>query len=136
MNTVASLLSASFDAKGKLRTPSSKMITESENICSAKFRKLVVMRRPSVKWVRSDGGCEYLYNPFAVLAAKRSIVHEITTPYSAESNRKSECLNRTLIDMAQCMMLNAHFQKANWLWTEAINTANYLRNRLYTKSCM
>lgn len=98
-----------------------EMRAESENMFPANLTKLVVMNRPGLKWLRSDGGSEYLCNRLQSWLKEKGIVHELTTPYSRESNGKSERLNSTLLDMARCMMLNVNSEKANQLWAEAIN---------------
>jgi hypothetical protein len=48
-------------------------------------------------------------------------------PHCPLSNRKAESLNRTLIEKARCMMIAANIPQ--YLWTAAVETANYLRNR-------
>lgn len=60
-------------------------------------------------------------------------MQELSAPYSPESNGKTERLNRTLLDMARTMLMGArHISGYKRLWAEAVNTAKFLRNRLYT----
>ena len=80
------------------------MITEVENLFNTRIGKLTTINRNSVKWIRSDGGGEYIGVEFQNWIKARRIVHEITTAYSPESNGSAERLNRTLLDMARTMM--------------------------------
>ena len=80
-----------------------------------------------IQAVRMDGGSEYKATLKALLIEK-GIECDITTHYSPESNGISERLNRTLLDMARTMLFGANLP--NKLWTEAVSTAVYLKNRL------
>jgi hypothetical protein len=80
-----------------------------------------------IKSVRMDGGSEYQATLKDFLVEK-GIETDITTHYSPESNRISERLNRTLLDMARTMLFGANMP--NKLWAQAISTAVYLKNRL------
>ena len=53
---------------------------------------------------------------------------ESISHYSPESNGISERLNRTLLDMARSMLFGANL--SDKLWTEAVSTTIYLKNRL------
>ena len=66
---------------------------------------------------------------------EKGIVHELSAPYSPESNEKAKRPNRTLIDAARSSMAAAkHITKVQKLWAEFDNAAIYLRNRMYTKA--
>lgn len=52
--------------------------------------------------------------------------------YTPQQNGVAERANRTLVEMARCIMLQASLPES--LWAEAINTATFLRNRCATKS--
>ena len=62
----------------------------------------------------------------------KGIEHQCTVPYSPEQNRVAEGKNRSLIEMAKCMLLDADLE--NKYWGEAIMTAIYLQNKLPTKA--
>ncbi|GJQ68569.1 hypothetical protein Trydic_g17126 [Trypoxylus dichotomus] len=49
-----------------------------------------------------------------------------------EQNGVSECKNRTLLDMAHCLMMQTELPSQ--FWAEAVYTANYIRNRCPTRS--
>ena len=55
------------------------------------------------------------------------IKHNTSVEYCPQSNRKAERVNRTLITKARCMLIEANVGLN--LWTAAVETANYLRNR-------
>ena len=55
------------------------------------------------------------------------IIHNTSVAYSPQSNGKAERLNRTLVEKARCMIISSNVDLS--LWSAAIDTANYLRNR-------
>lgn len=63
---------------------------------------------------------------------KEGIKIELTAPYSPQQNGKAERKNRYLMEMARCMIFDSGVTKK--YWGEAVVTANYLQNRLPTKS--
>ena len=89
-----------------------------------------------VKRLRTDNAKEFLSGIFQKWMQSRGITHELTSAYSPESNGKAERLNRILLDMGR-IMLHAAYHVPNYtcLWVEAVNCANYLRNRLYSSPC-
>nr|ABF93649.1 retrotransposon protein, putative, Ty1-copia subclass [Oryza sativa Japonica Group] len=52
-----------------------------------------------IKRLRSDRGGEYFSNEFASFCEEFGIIHEMTSPYSPQSNRVAERKNRTLTEM-------------------------------------
>lgn len=83
--------------------------------------------------LRSDRGGEYTSKVMEKYLKKKGIIHEMTSPYSPEQNGVAERKNRSLTEMAKCMLLEA--QLDNKFWGEAVITANYLQNRLPFKIC-
>ena len=55
------------------------------------------------------------------------IIHNTSVAYVPQSNGKAERLNRTLVEKARCMIISSNVDLS--LWSAAIDTANYLRNR-------
>jgi transposase InsO family protein len=80
-----------------------------------------------VKAVRSDRGGEYMSNALQDYFKEKGIQHQPTMAYSPQSNGKAERLNRTLQEKARAMMSEANLPES--LWGEAVNTANYLKNK-------
>jgi transposase InsO family protein len=85
-----------------------------------------------VKCLQSDNGGEYTGKEFDDYLKKRGITRRLTAPYNPEQNGTAERKNRTLLDMARCLLKESNLP--NSFWAEAVNTANHLRNRLPTKS--
>ena len=83
-----------------------------------------------IKVVRSDRGGEYVA-PFGEYCSQHGIIHEVTPPYSPQSNEVVERKNRTLKEMMNAM-LNSSGLSQN-MWGEAILSANNLLNRIPRK---
>ncbi|CAH2099085.1 unnamed protein product [Euphydryas editha] len=86
----------------------------------------------NIKCLRTDNGLEYVNNAFSEFLATAGIVHQTTVPYTPEQNGVSERMNRTLVEKAKCLLINAKLPKL--YWAEAIHTAAYLINRSPTRS--
>lgn len=80
-----------------------------------------------LKTLRSDRGGEYMGKTFASYLEQHGIIHDPTPPYSPQSNGIAERMNRTLVEMARCMIHGKNLPQN--FWAEAINTATYIRNR-------
>ena len=77
--------------------------------------------------LHTDRGGEYVGKEFKQYLMSQQIDHEETDVESLEQNGVAESLNRTLMDKAAAMVARAGLSKG--FWAEAVNTANYLRNR-------
>ena len=82
--------------------------------------------------LRSDNGGEYVNNKFTTFCSAQGIQQQHTVPYTPQENGVAERKNRTLKEMANCMIqskgLSSHF------WDEAIQCANYIINPTPTKA--
>lgn len=87
-----------------------------------------------LKCIRTDNGLEYVNKPFSDFLKNAGIRHQTSTPYTPEQNGAAERLNRTLVERAKCMILNAGLVK--FFWAEAIKTAAYIINRSPTRSLL
>ena len=85
-----------------------------------------------LKTLRTDNGGEYTSKRFEQYLKAEGIRHEKTIPKTPEQNGVSERLNRTLVEGARSMLLDAKLAKS--YWAEAVNTAVYLKNRCPTKA--
>lgn len=80
-----------------------------------------------LKAIQSDNGGEYVNHKFQEYTSRNGIIHRKTVPYCPQQNGIAERANRTLSEMATCMLIQAGMPKK--FWAEAVNTACYIRNR-------
>jgi len=98
-----------------------------------KFKNLVENQtNQKIKALRTDNGREYINTNFKNYLEKCGIVHQTTTPYTPEQNGVAERANRSIVEKARTMLLDANLNKK--YWAEATNTATYLLNRSPTKT--
>lgn len=84
------------------------------------------------KVIRSDGGGEFDNKELRNFYRAEGIKPQFTTPYSPQQNGVAERKNRSLTEMATCMLLDSGLEKR--FWGEATLTATYLQNRLPSRS--
>ena len=70
-----------------------------------------------------DNGKEFVNQRVKDWMALKGIELELTAPYSSSQNGVTEQYNRTLLDIAQAMLLEHKLP-----WDEAVSHANYIRN--------
>ena len=85
-----------------------------------------------VRMVRSDRGGEFIADRFIAFCDSKGIARQLTNAETPEQNGVAERMNRTLLERARSMCILANTPKS--MWTEAVNTAGFLVNRLPTKS--
>jgi transposase InsO family protein len=85
-----------------------------------------------LKCVRSDNGREYVNKKFDEYFKEMGIAQQLTVAYTPQQNGVAERANRTLVEMARCLLVQSGLGQE--LWAEAIYTAVYLRNRSPTKA--
>ena len=83
-----------------------------------------------IKMIRSDRSGEY-EAPIGEFCAQHGIIHEVTTPYSPQSNDVIERKNRTLKEMMNAMLISSGLPQN--MWGEAILSSNYLLNKVPRK---
>lgn len=85
-----------------------------------------------IKYFQSDNGGEYVNVEFDEFLRKEGIQRRLTVPRTPQQNGVAEKMNRTLVEMARCMLLNSDL--CIGFWAEAIDTACYVRNRCPTSA--
>jgi len=81
----------------------------------------------ATKTLRTDGGGEYDNKEMKQFLQERGIRWEHSAPRTPQQNGKSERMNRTIIEMARCLLIDSGLPKAYWEY--AVKKAAYLRNR-------
>lgn len=93
-----------------------------------KFKSQVELQtNAKIKVLRTDNGREYISAEFNRFLESEGVRRQLTVAYTPQQNGVAERANRTLVEMARCMLLSSRLPE--YLWGEAINTAVYLRNR-------
>ncbi|KAK8930635.1 hypothetical protein KSP39_PZI017057 [Platanthera zijinensis] len=85
-----------------------------------------------IKSLRSDRGGEFTSNEFNSYCTKQGIRRELTVRASPQQNGVVERRNRSIIEMARCMMNEKNLPHG--YWGEAVNSAVYLLNRAPTRA--
>lgn len=85
-----------------------------------------------LKILRTDRGGEFLNKKMQKFFKNKGIIHQLTAPYTPEQNGVAERKNRSLMEMARCMLYDANIHIK--FWAEAVNNANYIQNRLSSVS--
>ena len=96
-----------------------------------KFKEFVA-EQGCPKTLRSDNGTEFTNKNFKNFCTENRIRQEFTVPETPEQNGMAERANRTIVEMARCLLLDAKLPKTYWL--RAIATASHLRNLVVTES--
>ena len=76
--------------------------------------------KKKVVTLRTDNGGEYTSTQFEEYLKAEGIRHELTVPKTPQQNGVAERLNRTLVEMARSMLLDAKLPKK--FWAEAVST--------------
>lgn len=80
-----------------------------------------------LKVLQSDNGTEYINRDFDTYLKRCGIQRRLSAPHTAHQNGLAERKNRTLVENARALMIDANAPLK--CWGEAIMTANYLSNR-------
>jgi transposase InsO family protein len=84
-----------------------------------------------VRTIRLDNGTKYKNSVFDKFCEEAGIEHQVTAPYTPQKNGVSERKNRSIMEMARCLLHEKNLPKN--LWAEAANTTIFLLNRLPTR---
>ena len=85
-----------------------------------------------IKTLKSDGGTEYDNRVFNEFCEKNRIMREFSAPRCPPQNGGSERMNRTVEQMARCLLLEADLPL--WMWPFAVLYAIYIKNRVPHKA--
>ena len=85
-----------------------------------------------VDTLHSDPRGESISKDFNAFLADRGIKNQCTMPYTPQQNGIAERKNRSLMEMAQCMVKSQYLPHSFWL--EAFMCATYVLNRCPTKA--
>lgn len=94
------------------------------------FTKTKFGRKP--KLMRSDRGGEYTGNQLKEYLSNEGIQTQLTAPYTPQQNGVAERKNRSIMEMARCMLTDAGLPKT--FWGEAVSMAVYVQNRTITRA--
>jgi hypothetical protein len=67
-----------------------------------------------INYFRSDSGGEYDSDVFRTYLRERGIHHEITNTYTSQENGMSEQMNRTIMEMARCLLHDSGLPRTFW----------------------
>ncbi|MCO5581903.1 hypothetical protein L7F22_035792 [Adiantum nelumboides] len=85
-----------------------------------------------IQTLRTDRGGEYMSGAFKDFLGKKGIKHQCTMPYRPQQNGVAERKNRSLMDMARCMLKAKSLPHK--LWMEAVACAAHVLNRCPTRA--
>ncbi|MCO5602425.1 hypothetical protein L7F22_056557 [Adiantum nelumboides] len=80
-----------------------------------------------VQTLRTDRGGEYMSGAFKDFLGKKGIKHQCTMPYTPQQNGVAKRKNRSLMEMARCMLKAKSLPHK--LWMEAVACAAHVLNR-------
>ncbi|CAK9814306.1 Retrovirus-related Pol polyprotein from transposon TNT 1-94 [Anthophora quadrimaculata] len=116
------------------RYTETKMLRNKSDVLEAfrKYKRQVEKQTGcAIKCLRTDNGREYLSREFSKYLEEEGIKRQLSIEYTPQQNGVAERANRTLVEMARCIMIQGNLPQS--LWAEAINAATYIRNRCPTK---
>nr|GEW21069.1 retrovirus-related Pol polyprotein from transposon TNT 1-94 [Tanacetum cinerariifolium] len=91
------------------------------------LQQIQVGLNKTVRYIRTDNGTELVNHTLTEYYERIGIFHQKTVPRTPQQNDVVERRNRTLVEVAQTMLI---FSKAPmFLWAEAVATACYTQNQ-------
>jgi hypothetical protein len=101
--------------------------------CFKRVKALAETEHGGKLWAfRSDRGGEFNSMEFKEYCDQHGVKHFTTTPYTPQQNGVVERRNRTVVEMAGCLLKSKNLPGE--FWGEAVTTAVYLLNRAPIKS--
>nr|GEU78471.1 Gag-Pol polyprotein [Tanacetum cinerariifolium] len=91
------------------------------------LQQIQVDLNKTVRYIRTDNGTKFINHTLTEYYERISIFYQTTVPRTQQQNNVVERRNRTLVEVAQTMLI---FSKAlMFLWAEAVAMACYTQNR-------
>ena len=91
------------------------------------FKELIEFEtRHKLRNLRTDRGGEFMSHEFLAYCQHNGIKRQLSQAKTPQQNGVAERQNQTIIEHARSMAVEAHLP--SYLWTEAVNTANYIVN--------
>lgn len=88
--------------------------------------------KKSMKVLRADGGGEFISAKLKDICDRKGITIKYAAPYMHEENGLAKRGWRTVVTMKDSLLIDSNLPSE--FWAEVMDIANYLRNRLPTKS--
>lgn len=85
-----------------------------------------------IKYLQTDNGGEYCSTEFDNFLRNAGIQRRLTVSRTPQQNGVAERMNRTIVEMARCMLMNCDLSPS--FWAEAVATACFIRNRCPTSA--
>jgi len=108
------------------------IFTENKNDVFNKFiiwyNKIYNSLNINIKAIRSDNGKEFQNSKFQLFCEENGINHQFLVPYNPSQNGRSEGFNGILIAFSKSLLNDAKLNHN--FWEFAVDTANYIHNRL------
>ncbi|KAI0992715.1 hypothetical protein K3495_g15470 [Podosphaera aphanis] len=89
--------------------------------------KIETQNNCRVKSLRTDNRGDYINEKLSKYLEQRGINHDLTPPYSPESNGVAERINRSIGESIRAMLSSTTNKR---LWAEAVETFIYTKNRI------
>jgi hypothetical protein len=80
--------------------------------------------------LKTDNGGEYVNKDMTAFLEIKGIIHDVSPPYTYDSDDLPEPMNRTIITMVRSMTLDYANVIPQALWAKAYSTAVYIKNHL------
>jgi hypothetical protein len=110
------------------------LAAKSETFEMFKHFKNMVERQTTYKLatLQTDRGGEYLSSEFNAYCQYHGIRRQLTIAHTPQQNGTAERKNRHLLETMRTLLFAAKFP--TYLWEEALRTANYISNRVPTRT--
>jgi transposase InsO family protein len=82
------------------------------------------------KKLKTDNGGEYVNKEMTAFLEIKGIIHDLSPPYTHESNVLPERMNRTILMMLRSMTVDCANMIPQVLWAEVCFTAIHIKNHL------